>query len=196
MAGKYVSRLSLMSHETPKIINMFMSSVFCGACRFQVFYFKWTLSDSKPSKSAACYFWLLHQDHHLNSKFTGFASIHTQEEKGREWDCEWAWTRELLIIHFWLPLAIEIPDTYSTFRCEECRNILLLAFLPMNCAACNWKGRKLKRIPPFTTDNYKSNYAPTSNRCPKKTKWFSVVVVLWRLLLHRMNIVMFVIFVL
>lgn len=29
------------------------------------------------------------------------------------------WTLKWLIIHFWLPLAIEIPDTCSKFRCKN-----------------------------------------------------------------------------
>lgn len=63
-----------------------------------------------------------------------------------------------LIIHFSLPLAIEIPDTCTTtFRCKECLNTLLLIRKLAKCdraaharnrfVLCKWKGRKLKKIP-------------------------------------------------
>lgn len=168
---------SPMSNEKPKIINIFSFASrfslvlvelesFSGWGFFCPFTFHFGQSNQQTTIKANTALLAFNSVIKAISLTTYFYSIKRICAKHKDWE----WVRKQKRMNYaahhnahhsfiQLPLAIEIPDTFSKFHLQqECLwkyyIIVSLSVLWTSCTlqtlcACKWKGRKLKRISTF-----------------------------------------------
>lgn len=130
--------MSLMSHEKPKIINMFMSSVLSlEHVVFPVFFSIQMSALGQQTVKKQCMACVLVQSrpgHTVESVY--LVCSHIKRQRKRDWERMRLNMRTAHHSFFGLPLAIEIPDTCSTFHCKECSKNIIATVSWVKFALC------------------------------------------------------------